>query len=97
MSGKWNWVIGLLLLTLNPGSAVDEQRLNYGVIFQSLSPVYCSADKWIHTFQIQLHDNISVDPIKYCTKGVKCTYRNSLLQQLNAIRLTMNAQFNDTI
>ncbi len=97
MSRLWISVLGLLLLTLNPGSAVDEQRLNYGVIFQSLSPVYCTADKWIHTFQIPLPVNTSIDQIPYCLETKHCGFLNPLLLQVNAIRRVMNTQLRTTL
>ena len=45
-------VVATLLLSRSMG---DEQRINYGVIFQKHLNIYFATDYWNHVYEIPMH------------------------------------------
>ena len=60
------------------------QRLNYGVMFQNQPPLYLSREHWMHTFEVELPNNISIEPIPSCEPPLlNCDLFNSITSHVN--------------
>ena len=62
------------------------QRLNYGVIFQKQPPLDLSREFWMHTFEIELPNNIffSMNSIPLCKPPLEnCNLFNTITSHVN--------------
>ncbi|CAC5362606.1 unnamed protein product [Mytilus coruscus] len=65
----------------------DIHRLNYGVLFQKQPSIYLSHEYWLHTFEVELPSNISIQSIPSCTSAVSTCYLfNSIIFHVNALK-----------
>ena len=49
----------------------ELQRLNYGVGFEAQAQVQLSKEFWVHTFEIQVPEDISMIKLSGCTRDVQ--------------------------
>ncbi|CAG2224481.1 unnamed protein product [Mytilus edulis] len=65
----------------------DIHRLNYGVLFQKQPSLYLSREYWLHTFEVELPSNISIQSIPSCTAAVSTCYLfNSIIFHVNVLK-----------
>ncbi|CAC5362550.1 unnamed protein product [Mytilus coruscus] len=65
----------------------DIHRLNYGVLFQKQPSLYLSREYWLHTFEVELPSNISIQSIPSCTSAVSTCYLfNSIIFHVNVLK-----------
>ena len=85
-------VVATLLLSRSIG---DEQRINYGVIFQKHLNIDFATDYWSHVYEIPMHLYLDLDhkPMNECsTKFDDCIAYKQMLIQINHIRSYMTSQ-----
>ncbi|CAC5362515.1 unnamed protein product [Mytilus coruscus] len=65
----------------------DIRRLNYGVLFQKQPSLYLSREYWLHTFEVELPSNISIQSIPSCNSAVSTCYLfNSIIFHVNVLK-----------
>ena len=80
--------------TLSP----ELQRLNYGVLFEAQSQIQMSKETWIHTFEVQLPEQLNMIRLSGCNQDIKtCSVVNDVLLEVNQIRQETELFFNYTI
>jgi hypothetical protein len=85
-------VVATLLWSRSMG---DEQRINYGVIFQKHLNIDFATDYCNHVYEIPMHLYLDLDqkPMKECsTKFDDCIAYKQVLIQINHIRSYMTSQ-----
>ena len=85
-------VVATLLWSRSMG---DEQRINYGVIFQKHLNIDFATDYWNHVYEIPMHLYLDLDqkPMNECsTKFDDCIAYKQVLIQINHIRSYMTSQ-----
>ena len=76
----------------------ELQRLNYGVVFEAQAQVQLSKEIWIHTFEIQLPEDISMIKLSGCNRDVEtCSVVNNVLLEMNQIRQETEVILNNTL
>ncbi|CAG2213162.1 unnamed protein product [Mytilus edulis] len=87
-------LFALLLTTSN----ADQQRLNYGVIFQKQSNVDFATDYWTHVYEIPMYLDLQHTLVTKCPKlaGYQCDSHNKMVSQINYMRSYMNSQIQET-
>jgi hypothetical protein len=85
---------------LVPISLQDQQRLNYGVVFQSHTNVDFASDVWTHTFEIPLyiHVRVTIDEMTKCSLRNRkyCLILHQLSDGINMVRKKLKSQLTDT-
>lgn len=72
--------------------------MNYGVVFEPPAKLQLSQENWIHTFEIQLPEDISMIQLSGCTRDVNtCSIVNAILLEINQIRQETALVLNHTI
>ena len=80
--------------TLSP----ELQRLNYGVLFEAQSQIQMSKETWIHTFEVQLPEQLNMIKLSGCNRDIKtCSVVNDVLLEVNQIRQETEFVLNNTI
>lgn len=73
-------------------------RLNYGVMFKQTNKVVFASDSWLHTFEIELPDNVSTPLLPSCTsQNISCSMISQIITQLNGIRYETQTKLNLTL
>lgn len=63
------------------------QRLNYGVVFEKQSPIYLSREYWMHPFEIELPNNITINAIHLCKPPLQnCYIFNTITSHVNVAK-----------
>ena len=76
----------------------ELQRLNYGVVFDAQTQVQLSKEIWVHTFEIQLPEDISMIKLSGCCRDVeKCSVENNVLLEMTQIRQEAEVILNNTL
>ena len=72
--------------------------MNYGIVFEPEAQLQLSKENWIHTFEVQLPEYISMIQLSGCTRGVNtCSIVNDILLEINQIRQETALVLNHTI
>ena len=80
--------------TLSP----ELQTLNYGVLFEAQSQIQMSKETWIHTFEVQLPEQLNMIKLSGCNRDIKtCSVANDVLLEVNQIRQETEFVLNNTI
>ena len=89
----------ILTTTLVSGSLSPElQRMNYGVVFELEAQLQLSRENWIHTFEVQLPEDINMIRLSGCTRDIDtCSIVNDILLEVNQIRQETEITLNHTI
>jgi hypothetical protein len=92
------FLIFLIFASIIPYSFQDQQRLNYGVIFQKQTDVDFASDVWIHTFEIPLYLNMDIGDISVCSQSNQkfCLITHQLSININVIGRRLRAHVTDT-
>ena len=70
----------------------ELQRLNYGVVFEPEAQLHMSIDTWMHTFKVQLPEEVNLLDLTGCSKDKKtCNIVNGVLLRL--IKSDMKRKF----
>lgn len=56
-----------MFASIIPFSMQEENRLNYGVMFQNQIDVDFESDVWVHTFEIPLFLDTKIPTLSKCT------------------------------
>ena len=89
-----------MMLGITMVTAVPEQfqRLNYGVIFKPKAHLQLGVEEWIHTFEVELPQEMNLIQLSGCRKNQNtCELINKVLAQINQIRLETELMMNGTI
>lgn len=72
----WNFshcylVLLFMMLGITMVSAVPEQfqRLNYGVVFEPKAHIQMGVENWIHTFEVELPEEMTLIQLSGCKKN----------------------------
>ena len=88
----------LLFALLLSTSKADEQRINYGVIFQNQPNIDFATDYWTHIYEIPMYLNLQHKLVTKCPQraGRVCQSYDKIVAQVNYMKEYMNAQIQDT-
>ena len=88
----------LLFALLLSTSNADEQRVNYGVVFQEQSDIDFATDYWTHVYEIQTYLNVQHMLINRCVHptNYQCQSYNKIIAEVNFMRINMNSQIKET-
>ncbi|XP_063438319.1 uncharacterized protein LOC134719244 [Mytilus trossulus] len=88
----------LLFALLLSTSNADEQRVNYGVVFQEQSDIDFATDYWTHVYEIQTYLNVQHMLINRCAHptNYQCQSYNKIIAEVNFMRINMNSQIKET-
>ncbi|CAC5378737.1 unnamed protein product [Mytilus coruscus] len=56
------------------------QRINYGVVFKQESFLYMSSEDWLHTFEVELPQNVNLPRMSFCIDKRSLVMANVLQQ-----------------
>lgn len=72
--------------------------MNYGVIFEPEAQLHLSKENWIHTFELELPNNIDMVNLSGCNRDAEtCSVVNKILLEINQIRQETELHLNHTI
>ena len=96
---KWVKFIILFFVLFVPFSLQDQQRLNYGVVFQTHTDVDFASDVWTHTFEIPMYIDVAVDEMTKCSLGNQryCLILHQLSDNINMVRKKLKTQIDSTL
>jgi hypothetical protein len=59
-------------MTIQSTSSEDNiLRLNYSIIFQEQPQLYLSREYWLHTFEVELRSNVTMEAVPICQATVQ--------------------------
>ena len=101
----WNFshcysLLFFMMLGITMVSAVPEQfqRLNYGVVFEPKTHIQMGVENWIHTFEVELPEELTLIQLSGCSKDRDtCKLVNKVLAQINQLRLETESMMNGTM
>ena len=97
---KWVMLCLLILMTATVSGSLspDPHRMNYGIVFEPEAQLQLSKENWIHTFEVQLPEDISMIQLSGCTRDINtCSIVNDILLEINQIRQETALVLNHTI
>ena len=87
-----------LFAMLLPKSIADEQRINYGVLFEKKPTIDFATYYWTHICEIPMHLDLQHTLITKCpaSAGTQCQTYDKFISQINYMRSYMNSQIQET-
>ena len=75
-------------MTIQSTSSEDNiHRLNYGIIFQKQPQLYLSREYWLHTFEVELPSNVTIEAVPICQATVQaCQLFNTIILHVNVMK-----------
>ncbi|CAC5370307.1 unnamed protein product [Mytilus coruscus] len=74
------------------------KRINYGVVFKQESFLYMSSEDWLHTFEVELPQNVNLPRMSFCfDNNNECSTVNSMVNFIHSLHDSTESQLFETI